>query len=125
MNNLKNNKGDNMILRLVEKCEEYIDFVILDKETENVVGTLELMEFPGHYTIGCRANKDFNEYCYNKLDDRLAVFFKDIGSAIESGLFGIDLDKPIYLLADEKIASRYAIVNCLQRVPRFSGYYFL
>jgi hypothetical protein len=53
-----------MILRLVEKCEEYIDFVILDKRTEKVVGTFEIMEFPGHYTIGCRANKDFNEYCY-------------------------------------------------------------
>jgi hypothetical protein len=125
MNNLKNNKGDNMILRLVEKCEEYIDFVILDKRTEKVVGTFEIMEFPEHYTIGCRANKDFNEYCYDKLDDRLEIFFKEVGSAIEAGLFGLDLDKPVYLLADEKIASRYAIVNCLQRIPRFSGYYFL
>ena len=86
-----------MILRLVEECEEYIDFVILDKETEKVVGTFEIMEFPGHYTIGCRANKDFNEYCYNKLDDRLETFFKEIGSAMEAGLFGLDLNKPVYL----------------------------
>ena len=113
-----------MVLRLIEEWEDYIDFVILDKKTEKVVGTFEIMEFPENYSIKCEANDNFNKYCYDKLDDRLAVFFKEIGSAIEAGLFGLDSNKPVYLLADEKIASRYAIVNCLQRIPRFDGYYF-
>ena len=114
-----------MILKIVEEFEDCIDFVILDKKSEKVVGTLEIMEFPGNYSIVCEANDDFNEYCYNKLDDRLEEFFGQIKTAINVGLFGLDLDKPVYLIADEKIASRYAIVNCLERVPRFSGYYFI
>ena len=113
-----------MILKIVEECNDYIDFVILDKESEKVVGTFEIMNFPGNYTIACNANKDFNEYCYDHLDDRLAKFFGEIKTAIEAGLVGLE-DKPVYLLADEKIASRYAIVNCLERIPRFNGYYFI
>ncbi len=114
-----------MVLRIVEECERYIDFLILDKKSEKVVGSFEIMIFPGNYTIACEANNDFNEYCYDHLDDRLAKFFEEIKTAIEAGLFGLDLDKPVYLLADEKIASRYAIVNCLERIPRFNGYYFI
>ncbi len=114
-----------MILKIVEECKDYMDFLILDRKSEKVVGSLEVMIFPGNYAIACEANKDFNEYCYNNLDDRLAKFFGEIKTAMEAGLFGIELDKPVYLVADEKIASRYAIVNCLERIPRFNGYYFI
>ena len=124
MNNLKNKKGDIVKLEFKEMYMDSMCFSIIDMKHNREVGELEVMDFPGFYSIACEANDNF-AYLYGQdLDNRLYMFFTELKMAIIVGEYGLE-DKPVYLQADDHIASRYAIVNCLERIPRYDGYYFI
>ena len=124
MNNLKNKKGDIVKLEFKEMYMDSMCFSIIDANHNREIGELEIMDFPGFYSIACEANDNFGYLYGQDLDNRLYMFFTELKMAIIVGEYGLE-DKPVYLQADDHIASRYAIVNCLERIPRYDGYYFI
>lgn len=83
------------------------------------VGEFYISEFPDCYSISFEPYRDY--YLIKQgLDDKLKILFANILAFAAKEL---DNNLPILLVEDEAIVNRYAIVNNLNRVPRFNGFY--
>ncbi len=102
-------------------------FSVLDMNNNNTVAELEIWEEEDCYVMSFQATDDFKYLYKTNIDDRLFDFFSELKRLIVTGeINGIDSNKKqVLLLEDEVIANRYAIVNDLQRVPRYCGFYFI
>jgi hypothetical protein len=99
-----------------------IEFDIMNKTTK--VGELTISNNYDCYIVSAKAKSNFHIINKGKVDDNLELLFNDLMNFIRKHPELMDInEKPIILLEDETIVNRYAIVNSLNRVPRFCGFY--
>ena len=104
-----------------------IYFSVLDKTNNKYIADLEIWEEEDCYVVSFHSTDNFKHLYKTNIDDRLYDFFFELKRLIITGeINGIDSNKKqVLLLEDEVIANRYAVVNELQRVPRYCGFYFI
>ena len=111
-----------MELRLEYIMEGYIELDIMNGTTK--VGEMTISNNYDCYTVSAKADYNFHIVNKGKVDDNLKLLFEDLLGFIRKHPELMDInEKPLLLIEDEVIVNRYAIVNNLERVPRFCGFY--
>lgn len=72
------------------------------------------------YVVMIDAYKDFRKKHY---DDRTEALFDKIFYFVDHYDFIDRFNKPVLLLEDDYVASKYAVDHDLKRVPRYCGFY--
>lgn len=110
--------------------ELVLDYVTIDNDLffdinsgNKKVAEMSISNDIDSYVIMLKAYTDFHLKYQKCMDDAINELFEKIYDFIEQYNLVDQYNKPVLLLEDEDIASRYAINNDLRRVPRYCGFY--
>lgn len=111
-------------LNLVQKHISLDNDVFLDiNKREEKIGEITISNDLDCYVVMINAFKEFNIEYENNMDNAIDHLFRLIFSYIQAYSHIDPFKKPVLLLEDANVASKYAVKHDLKKVPRYCGFY--